>query len=71
MKTSRRPRLMNWLKRFAFALAVLITLTVLVLAFEGWRARRAWLACQQELAARGEKLDWASVAPANSWRRSS
>ncbi len=55
---------MNWLKRFAFALAVLITLTVLVLAFEGWRARRAWLACQQELAARGEKLDWASVAPA-------
>jgi hypothetical protein len=55
---------MKWLKSLAFVLAVLITFTVLVLAIEGWRARRAWLACQQELAAKGEKLDWASVAPA-------
>lgn len=54
---------MKWLRRFAFALAALITLTVLVLAIEGWRARRAWLACQQEMAAKGEKLDWVSLAP--------
>lgn len=63
MKTARWPRLMKWLKRLAFALAVLVTLTVLVLTFEGWRAKRAWEAYKRELAARGEKLDWASHAP--------
>jgi tetratricopeptide (TPR) repeat protein len=54
---------MKWLKRLAFALAVLVTLTVLVLAFEGWRAKRAWEGYKEGLSARGEKLDWASFAP--------
>ncbi len=63
MKTARWPRWRKWLKRLAFALAVLLTLTVLVLTCEGWRAKRAWEAYKRELAARGEKLDWASFAP--------
>lgn len=64
MKISRWPRLMKWLKRLAFALAVLVTLTALVLAIEGYRAKRAWTACQAEFAAKGEPIDWQSLAPA-------
>lgn len=64
MKTSRWPRLMKWLKSFVFALFVLVTLTALVLAIEGYRAKRAWTALQTELAAKGEPLDWQSLAPA-------
>ena len=58
MKTSRCPRLKKWIKRLAFALVALVTLTALVLAIEGYRAKRAWDAFERELAARGESLDW-------------
>ncbi|MBK9140760.1 MAG: hypothetical protein IPM17_18735 [Verrucomicrobia bacterium] len=63
MNPSRWPRLIRWLKRFVFALAVLVTLTALALAIEGYRAKRAWTAWQAELTAKGEPLDWQSVAP--------
>lgn len=55
---------MKWLKRIAFALVALVTLAALVLAIEGYRAKRAWEACKQALAAKGESLDWQALAPA-------
>ena len=58
MKTSRWPRLKKWLKRLLFALVTFITLAALGLAIEGHRAKRAWDACQRELADRGESLNW-------------
>ncbi len=53
----------KWLKRIAFALAALVTLLALVWAEENYRGKRAWEACRRELEARGEKLDWAALAP--------
>jgi hypothetical protein len=58
MKTARWPRLKKWCKRLAFALVAFVTLVALGLAIEGYRAKRAWNACERELAARGESLDW-------------
>lgn len=63
MKTSRWPRLKKWLKRLLFGLVTFITLAALSLAIEGHRAKRAWDACQRELAARGESLDWQTHVP--------
>ncbi|MGD0539559.1 MAG: hypothetical protein ABSC03_18160 [Verrucomicrobiota bacterium] len=53
----------KWLKRIAFALAALVTLGALLFAEENYRGKRAWEACKKELEARGEKLDWAAIAP--------
>jgi hypothetical protein len=58
MKPARWPRLKKWFKRLAFALIAFVTLVALGLAIEGYRAKRAWYACQNELAALGESLDW-------------
>jgi hypothetical protein len=64
MKPSTSSRWLAWLKRLAFVVAALVTLIVLGLAIEGYRAKRAWLACEQELESRGEKLRWnALVSP--------
>ncbi|HOY57714.1 MAG TPA: hypothetical protein PK640_06210 [Verrucomicrobiota bacterium] len=63
MKSPRESRLFKWLKRIAFVAVALITLTVLVVVIEGYRAKRAWNACKQELEANGEKLDWPDLAP--------
>jgi hypothetical protein len=58
MKPARWPRLKKWFKRLAFALIAFVTLVALGLAIEGYRAKRAWDACQNELAAMGESLNW-------------
>lgn len=63
MKSPRESRLFKWLKRIAFVALALITLTILVVVIEGYRAKRAWVACKQELEAQGEKLDWPDMAP--------
>jgi hypothetical protein len=67
MKTRCWPHLKTWCKRLAFALVAFVTLIALVLAIEGYRAKRAWDAYAHALAARGESLDWqwhvASPAP--------
>lgn len=53
----------KWLKRIAFVLAALVTLLALIWAEENYRGKRAWEACQRELEAQGEKLEWATFAP--------
>jgi hypothetical protein len=63
MKPARWPRLKKWFKRLAFGLIALVTLVALGVAIEGYRAKRAWDACQRELAARGESLDWQAHVP--------
>ena len=45
-------------------MAALVTLGALLLAVENYRGKRAWDQCRRELEAKGEKLDWASHAPA-------
>jgi hypothetical protein len=45
------------------AIAGVVSLIVLFYVEEGWRSKRAWAALQRELAARGGKLDLASVTP--------
>ncbi len=44
-------------------MAGVVSLIVLFYVEEGWRGKRAWAALQRELAARGGKLDLASVTP--------
>jgi hypothetical protein len=61
MKTARWLRLTKWFKRLVFGLAVLVTLLALGLAIESQRAKRAWEACQRELAARGESVEWRTL----------
>jgi hypothetical protein len=58
MKPARWPRVKKWFKRLGFALIAFVTLVALGLAIEGYRAKRAWDACQNELAAMGESLNW-------------
>jgi len=62
MKPSRPSRWIRWLKRLAFVAVALITLVALTLAIEGYRAKSAWLACEQELESQGEKLYWTDLA---------
>jgi hypothetical protein len=54
---------MKWLKRILFSLIALITLVILVIAFENWRGKRAWLKFKAEWEAKGESFDVASVIP--------
>lgn len=62
MNPSRPSRWLRWLKRLVFVAVGLVTLVALVLAIEGYRAKRAWLACEQELKAQGEELHWVDLA---------
>ena len=54
---------MKWLKRILFALVALVTLVALVIAFENWRGKRAWLRFKTEWESKGEGFDMASVIP--------
>ena len=55
--TRKRGRIRAVAQRFLFVVAVLVTLAALVWTEENWRATRDWAACQQDMAARGERLD--------------
>ena len=54
---------MKWLKRILFSLVALITLVVLVIAFENWRGERAWMKFKTEWESKGETFDIASAIP--------
>ncbi len=54
---------MKWLKRLLFLFVALVTLVALVIAFENWRGKRAWLKFKTEWESKGEGFDIASVAP--------
>lgn len=58
MKNTKRWRLPRWLRILLFCVAALITLAVLLYVEENWRAERAWRQMKQEIAERGESLDW-------------
>ncbi len=53
-------RLLRW---GLISLAVLVTLAALLVTEENWRGKRAWENFKREAAARGERLDIASVTP--------
>lgn len=55
---SSRPK---WFVRVGFAIATVITLIFLVIAVEGYRARRAWKACKLRFEQKGETLEWVSL----------
>jgi hypothetical protein len=54
---------MKWLKRILFSFVALITLVALVIAFENWRGKRAWLKFRTEWESKGETFDIASAIP--------
>src|SRR6266542_4871382 len=62
-------RLFRWLfswrmiRRCLFVLACLVTSLALYHAEENWRGRRTWKKYRQELAARGERLDYREFIP--------
>ena len=57
-------RLFSWLLRRRFlVLGCLVTLVALFYAVEDWRGRRAWQNYKREREAKGERFDWASLAP--------
>ncbi len=57
-------RLLVWLLgRRWLALGCLITLVALFYAIEDWRGRHAWQSFKCEREAKGERFDWASLAP--------
>jgi hypothetical protein len=66
---SRGVHPLRWFLRLSWGgrgLALSAALVVLIGAFyaeENWRGRRAWAACQQDLAARGVELDWRKFNP--------
>ena len=64
MNDKKPSRLVRWLKRIAFTLAVLITLVAVVVVFENWRGNRAWRNYLAEQEAKGEVLDWRKLVPA-------
>ena len=64
MNDKKPSRLVRWLKRIAFTLAVLITLVAVVVIFENWRGNRAWRNYLAEQEAKGEVLDWRKLVPA-------
>jgi len=51
----------KWFVRVGFAIVAVITLVFLVIAVEGYRARRAWEACKLRLEQKGETLEWVSL----------
>jgi hypothetical protein len=53
-------RLLRW--RF-LALACLVTLVALFYAIEDWRGRRAWQSYKRAWEAKGERFEWAKLAP--------
>ena len=57
-------RLFAWLlgRRF-LVLGCLVTLVGLFYAVEDWRGRRAWQSYKRAGEAKGERFDWASLAP--------
>src|SRR5688500_9831180 len=54
---------MKWLKRILFSVVALVTLVALVIAFENWRGKRAWLKFKTDWEAKGESFDIAAVIP--------
>lgn len=54
-----RPRF--WFKRIGFVIIALITLALLAIAIENYRARRAWETCKLRFEQKGETLDWQSL----------
>jgi hypothetical protein len=54
---------MKWLKRILFSVVALVTLIALVIAFENWRGKRAWLKFKTAWEAKGERFDLASIVP--------
>ena len=54
---------MKWLKRILFTVVALVTLAALVIAFENWRGKRAWLKFKGEWESKGESFDIASAIP--------
>lgn len=54
---------MKWLKRIGFGLVALVTLVALVIAFENWRGKRAWLKFKHDWESKGEAFDVAAVIP--------
>ena len=63
MNDKKPSRLVRWLKRIAFTLAVLITLVAVVVIFENWRGNRAWRNYLAEQEAKDEVLDWRKLVP--------
>jgi hypothetical protein len=58
-------RLFVWLLgRRWLALGCLVTLVALFYAIEDWRGRHAWQSFKREREAKGERFDWAGMAPA-------
>ena len=57
-------RLFSWLLRWRFlALGCVVTLVALFYAVEDWRGREAWQTYKRAWEAKGEKFEWASLAP--------
>jgi hypothetical protein len=57
-------RLFSWLLRRRFlVLGCLVTLVALFYAIEDWRGRRAWQNYKSAWEAKGERFDWAGLAP--------
>lgn len=54
---------MKWFKRLAFGVACLITLIGLFYTVENWRGKHAWETWQHDREAKGDRYDWASIAP--------
>lgn len=57
----KRPR--RWLKRLVWSFAWLITLLILAVVVLNWKGARAWKAVVEEMNAKGESLDIASIVP--------
>ena len=57
-------RLFSWLLRRRFlVLGCLVTLVALFYAIEDWRGRHAWQSYKRAREAKGERFEWASLAP--------
>lgn len=56
---------MKWLKRIVFSIVAVVTLIALLIAFENWRGKRAWLKFKTEWEAKGESFEVASIIPPN------
>lgn len=54
---------MKWLRVLIFIGLALVTLVALVVTFESWRGKRAWLKFRAEWEAKGERFDVASLLP--------
>src|ERR1035441_2608767 len=59
-KTKLRCGLLRW---GVIGLAVLATLTAVLVTEENWRGKRAWEKYKREAEARGERFDLASAVP--------